>query len=52
MVSLKGEGQGAMVSEHMKNSTFHKMPEARYTARSSLSKVLYCVLAGCSFLEK
>ena len=29
VVSLEGEGQGAMVSEHviMKNSTFHKMPE-------------------------
>ena len=42
-----------MIGKNVKNSALHKKClMARYTARSSLSKVLYLVSAGCNFLEK
>ena len=55
VVGLEGEGEWPMIRHHEKVSALHEMPKcrmARYTAKSSLSNVLYLVSAGCSFLEK
>ena len=52
LTRLHSEGDGLMVSQNVKRTTFEKVPKclvAKYMAKSSRLKALYRVSAGWSF---